>query len=148
MKEANKMIHFIDLIDEKRIANMNGEIAEWSNKYQPQPIMDQKGNINRKWLAEDNSYVKFSNNEKNLELQNTSWANFQANSKNQITQINELSNIADNSNAIENIKSISVYSDSKKNYNKVIYIVPSVLSLISLVAIIVLLIFIISGWGA
>jgi hypothetical protein len=28
MKEANKMIHFIGLIDEKRITNMNGEIAE------------------------------------------------------------------------------------------------------------------------
>jgi hypothetical protein len=147
MKEANQMTHFMNLIDENRINNMNAEIIEWSTKYQPQPIIDQKGNINRKWLVEDSTYLKFSDNEKNLEFQNSSWAHFQSNSKNQITQINELSKIADNSNAVENIKSISAYSSTKKNYNKIIYIVPSILSFLSLLAIIVLLVLIVSGWS-
>jgi hypothetical protein len=95
-------------------------------------------------LVEDPVYSQFKNNEIKIQMQNKSWAKFQADSQSQITKINELSKLTDNSNIIAELKSITTYSDKKKNYNKVIYIVPSILSILSLIGIISLLVVIIT----
>jgi hypothetical protein len=145
MNESKQMVNFMNLIDEKRIANISNEINEWSSKHQIQSVIDAKGNINLKWLIDDPSYLEFKNNEAKIEIQNNSWAKFQADSQTQITKINELSKLTDNSNAIAELKSITTYTDQKRNYNKIIYIVPFVLSILSLVAIIVLLVVIITS---
>jgi hypothetical protein len=73
-------------------------------------------------------------------MQNTSWSKFQVDSQTQMTKISELSKLADNDNVIAELKSITTYSDNKRNYNKIIYIVPSFLSVISLLAIVALLV--------
>ncbi|MDR1234894.1 MAG: hypothetical protein LBJ97_02295 [Mycoplasmataceae bacterium] len=144
MKESKQMMHFMELIDDKKIKNIATEIAEWNNKCQSQPIIDHKGNINSKWLIEDPTYSSFKDNEKKIEIQNSNWTNFQTTSLNQISKINELSQLTDNANAVEKLKSIVVYNDQKRNYNKIIYIVPSVLSIVSLLGIISLLVVIIT----
>lgn len=142
MKESKQMTNFINLIDEKRVGNISTEINEWSSKHQTQPIIDAKGNISLKWLVDDPSYSQFKNNETKIQIQNTIWAKFQADSQSQVTKINELSKLSDSSNAIAELKSITAYSDNKKNYNKLIYIIPSILSVFSLIAIVGLLILI------
>lgn len=144
MNESKQMVSFINLIDEKRISTISSEITEWNNKHQTQPVIDSKGNISSRWLVEDPVYSQFKNNEIKIQMQNKSWAKFQADSQSQITKINELSKLTDNSNIIAELKSITTYSDKKKNYNKVIYIVPSILSILSLIGIISLLVVIIT----
>jgi hypothetical protein len=144
MIESKQMVDFLNLIDEKKISDISVEINEWSSKHQIQPIIDSKGNISMKWLIEDLSYSQFKNNWDKIQIQNTSWAKFQVDSKSQISKINELSQLADNGNAIAELQTITTYSDNKKNYNKIIYIIPSMLSVLFLIAIIALLVIIIT----
>jgi hypothetical protein len=63
---------------------------------------------------------------------------------NQISKINELSQLTDSAHAVEKLKTIISYNDRKKNYNKIAYIIPSFLSIVSLIAIIALLVVIIT----
>jgi hypothetical protein len=144
MQESKQMMHFMELIDEKRIQQVTKEITEWSDKNRMQLIIDQNGNVNRQWLFEDPAYVAFKDNEKKIQTQNNNWTNFQANSQTQISKINELSKLADNANVIAQLKSIHLYEDKKVSFNKIIYLVPSILSILFLLGIVVLLVIIIT----
>ncbi|MDR0739758.1 MAG: hypothetical protein LBF00_02690 [Mycoplasmataceae bacterium] len=144
MVESKQMLNFVNLIDDKKIKNISKEINEWNNRYQTHPVIDQKGNIDLKWLIEDPSYSNYEKNEKKIEIQNQNWIKFQNNSLNQISKINELSQLTDSAHAVEKLKTIISYNDRKKNYNKIAYIIPSFLSIVSLIAIIALLVVIIT----
>jgi hypothetical protein len=119
---------------------MMNEIQEWSNSHQAQLIIDDKGNVSKKWLNEDINYKKIASYKEQITNLGDKWSNFQLTSKDQVNKLDQLSKDTENSIVFENINNVNESMQNKKSRNKIMYIIPSILSVILLICIIVLVV--------
>jgi hypothetical protein len=140
MLEVETLNEFMKLIEQNKMTDLMGEIKDWANLHQPQLIIDDKGNISKKWLNEDSNYRLLENAQGQITNLGAKWASFQLTSKDQVNKLDQLSKDAANSVVFQNINSVTEFKTTKRSHNKIMYIVPSILSIILIIAMLTLVI--------
>jgi hypothetical protein len=140
MLEVETLNEFMKLIEQNKMTDLMGEIKDWANLHQPHLIIDDKGNISKKWLNEDSNYRSLENAQEQITNLGAKWTNFQLTSKEQVNKLDQLSKDAGNSTVFQNINSVTEFKITKRSHNKIMYIVPSILSIILIIAMLTLVI--------
>jgi hypothetical protein len=139
MAEISAISQYMSLIESKRINDLTGEINEWNAKFVTHSILDDTGNISKRWLNEDANYSRYATNKERLEILQNKWSDFQITSKDQVGRLEQLSQNENKQVITNDVNAVINYDNASGTHNKLLYIFPIVFSLVFLIVMVALL---------